>query len=80
MKKLSDLMKRQLVMFNESNEQLPSTKELPDGIYKALVYAWVFELKDGRKYNPGFGLKRGRKMAKWEMYEVKNGVVGMTKL
>lgn len=80
MKKLSDLMQRQTVMFNESNEKLPSTKELPDGVYKALLYAWVFELEDGRKYNPGFGIKRGRKMAKWEMYDVKNGVVDITKL
>ena len=54
-------MQRQTVMFNDDNEQLPSTKELPDGTYKALLYAWVFELEDGRKYNPGFGLKRGRK-------------------
>lgn len=73
MKKISDLLERQIVMFNESEEKLPSITELPDGEYDALFYDWVFELADGRKFATDFGIRRSRRMTRMQKYTVKDG-------
>ena len=73
MKKISDLEKRQTVLFDDNEEDLPNISELANGIYKALFYAWIFELEDGRKYKTNFGIRRSRRQTKWTMYSVING-------
>lgn len=73
MKKMSDIMQRQIVMFDDSEENHPSIHTLPDGTYNAWFYDWVFELEDGRKFKTDFGVKRGKRMTKLETYTVKDG-------
>lgn len=73
MKKVSELINRQIVMFNESDEVLPSVSELPDGEYNALFYGWVLELEDGRKYATDFGVRRGRRHTSLQKYRIRDG-------
>lgn len=73
MKKISDLEKRQTVLFDDNEEELPNISELPNGIYKALFYAWIFELEDGRKYKTNFGIRRSRRQTDWQEYDVVDG-------
>jgi hypothetical protein len=73
MKNLSDILNK--INENQEDPQLsyPPLSELPDGEYTAMWYAWTFELEDGRKFRPNYGVKRSRRMTGFEKYLVQNG-------
>lgn len=73
-KRNKDLEDRQILLFEEFEQKdLPSIGELPNGTYRALFYSSVFELENGKRYRTDFGIRRSRKCASWETYEVNNG-------
>ena len=85
MKFLSDYFRKKEVcesVQNDTNnggeDEMPHISELPNGIYCALFYAWIFELSDGRKYKMDYGVRRSRRMTRYEIYRVTNGVVEKT--
>ena len=73
MKKISELEQKQTVLFDDNTEELPNISELANGVYKALFYAWIFELEDGRKYKTNFGIRRSRNQTDWKEYSVVDG-------
>lgn len=58
--------------FTEENEY-PPLSELQDGAYRAIIYDWVFELADGRKFSLPYGIRQSRRMSSFRNYEVRNG-------
>lgn len=83
MKKLSDAFKRHYALPKRcpvcenkesvSEEKMPELSELPNGTYKALFYAWVLELEDGRMFHTPYGVRHGRHCASWKQYKVEDG-------
>lgn len=60
---------------NIESEEIPNIAELKNGVYRAYYYAWVFELEDGRKFRPTYGIKRSKKMTTLTDYSVVNGEI-----
>lgn len=67
-------MKNLIQYINEDvNDELPPIDELPDGIYRGRYYAWTFELEDGRKYKPKYGVRCSRHHTSVEEYKLEDG-------
>lgn len=58
--------------FTDESEY-PPLSELQDGTYRAIIYDWVFELADGRKFSLPYGIRQSRRMSSFKNYEVRNG-------
>lgn len=59
--------------YGTHSDEYPDINELEDGIYRALFYAWVLELVDGRMFKTHYGVKHGRRCAKMTTYQVVGG-------
>lgn len=60
----------------DSYENLPKLSSLPNGVYNGLHYGYVFELKDGKKFETPTGIRCYRKhCGGYKDYKVENGEI-----
>lgn len=67
------VLEKQLYLFDDTIEPLPSIDTLKDGIYNGLHYKWIFELETGEKYHMPFGIERERDYAIMTKFSINSG-------
>lgn len=71
--KQDKVLEKQLYLFDDTQEYLPSINTLKDGVYDGLHYKWILELESGEKFHMPFGIERERDCAVLTKFSIKKG-------